>query len=158
MLLAALTVCCVVFGQQPAKPKPLSDEELTAKITALDAEFFGAYNSCDLDKFGSFISDSLEFYHDQSGMMTSKQQMNDALKNNICGKVRRELVAGSMKVYPMHGYGALQIGTHRFYQGSGAVKDTLTGIAQFVHLWQFQDGAWKVTRVISFDHRAASAK
>jgi len=32
-----------------------SPDDLTRKITALDAEFFDAYNKCDLAKFASFL-------------------------------------------------------------------------------------------------------
>jgi hypothetical protein len=38
----------------------------------------------------------------------------EALKNNICGKVRRELVAGTLEVYPLHGFGAVEIGVLAF--------------------------------------------
>jgi len=36
-------------------------------------------------------------------------------------------------------------------------KDTeRVGEGKFIHLWQYKDGAWKITRVISFDHHAAT--
>ena len=75
----------------------------------------------------------------------------DAIKNNICGKVRRELVKGSLEVYPLKGYGAVEIGTHRFYH-PGTQDHDVVGEAKFVQLWQYKDGAWKVSRVISYDH------
>jgi hypothetical protein len=28
----------------------------------------------------------------------------------------------------------------------------VVGEAKFVQLWQYKDGAWKVSRVISYDH------
>jgi len=28
------------------------------------------------------------------------------------------------------------------------------GEAKFIHLWQKKGGAWKITRVISYDHHA----
>ena len=31
-------------------------------IQSLDAQLFDAYNHCDLEKFGSFLADDLEFY------------------------------------------------------------------------------------------------
>ena len=27
-------------------------------------------------------------------------------------------------------------------------------VTQFIHLWRNKNGAWKITRVISFDHQA----
>ena len=74
----------------------------------------------------------------------------DAVKNNICGKVTRELIPGTLEVYPMAKYGAVEIGVHRFHH-PGQTPDVV-GEAKFIHLWQYKDGAWKITRVISYDH------
>ena len=61
---------------------------------------------------------------------------------------------GTLEVYPLNGYGAVEIGVHRFYhpyeQDHGEV-----GEAKFIHVWQNKDGVWKITRVISYDHGAA---
>ena len=62
--------------------------------------------------------------------------------------MNRELVQGTLEVYPLHGYGAVEIGIHRF-RHSG-IDDNI-GEAKFVHIWRFKDGAWKVTRVMSFN-------
>jgi hypothetical protein len=147
----------VVRGQAqtvPSLDEIKSDAELTKAITTLDKELFDAYNTCNLEKLGTLVVDDLEFYHDKTGLAVGKQVFLDAIKNNICGKVTRQLVAGSLEVYPLHGYGAVEIGVHRFYhpgmQDHGAV-----GEAKFVTLWQYKDGAWKVSRVISYDHETA---
>jgi Domain of unknown function (DUF4440) len=79
-------------------------------IAHMDSLLFDAYNNCRLDVFATFISDSIEFYHDKGGLMTSKTAIIEALRNNICGKVRRDFVKGSLEVYPIAGYGAVQIG------------------------------------------------
>jgi len=125
-----------------------SDQELTQVITALDKQLFDAYNTCNIEKLGTLVADDLEFYHDKTGLMVGKQQFLDAIKKNICGKVTRELVAGSLEVYPLHGYGAVEIGVHRFHHPG----DSDVGEAKFVTLWQYKDGAWKITRAISYDH------
>ena len=135
----------------PALDTIKSDAELTRAISALDTQLFDAYNNCDLDKLGSLVVDDLEFYHDKTGLAVGKQPFLVAIKNNICGKVRRELVKGSLEVYPLKGYGAVEIGTHRFYH-PGTQDHDVVGEAKFVQLWQYKDGAWKVSRVISYDH------
>ena len=127
--------------------------ELDKTISALDTVLFDAYNRCDLEKFGSLIDENVEFYHDKAGNTFGRAALVEAIKNNICGKVTRELVAGTLEVYPMKGYGALEIGVHRFHH-PGQSNDTL-GEASFIHLWQYKNGAWKVTRVISYDHHEA---
>jgi hypothetical protein len=125
-------------------------EELTKAITALDKQLFDAYNTCDIEKLGTLVADDLEFYHDKTGLAVGKKPFLDAIKMNICGKVTRELVPGSLEVYPLHGYGAVEIGMHRFHHPG----DSDVGEAKFVQLWQYKDGAWKITRVISYDHGA----
>lgn len=131
-----------------------TEDELTRAVTLLDKQLFDAYNTCDLDKLKSMVAEDLEFYHDKTGLAVGRQVFLDAIKNNICGKVQRELVAGSLKVYPLKGYGAVEMGSHRFMhpwkQDHGEV-----GEAEFVQLWQYKDGTWKITRVISYDHHGA---
>ena len=131
-----------------------SDQELTKAITELDKQLFDAYNTCNLDKLGTMVADDLEFYHDKTGLAVGKQVFLDAIKNNICGKVTRKLVPGTLEVYPLHGYGAVEIGEHRFYH-PGAQDHDVVGEAKFVTLWQYKDGAWKITRAISYDHEPA---
>jgi len=135
--------------QRTANP----DDDLLRTIAALDTAVFDAYNRCDLEKLGSFFAEDLEFYHDQSGLTRSRQSLVEAVKNNICGKVTRELVPGTLEVYPLKGYGAVEIGVHRFHH-LGRESTEPVGEAKFIHLWQNEDGAWKITRVISFDHQA----
>jgi len=125
-----------------------SQAELTQVITALDKQLFDAYNTCNIEKLGTLVTDDLEFYHDKTGLAVGKQVFLDAIKKNICGKVTRELVQGSLEVYPLHGYGAVEIGVHRFHHPG----DNDVGEAKFVQLWQYKDGAWKISRVISYDH------
>ena len=144
-ILAFLAGCSLSLAQAPAL--------LTKTITALDASLFDAYNKCDLDKFASYFDDNVEFYHDQTGVSVGKKSLEDSLKKNICGKVTRELVGSSMKVHEMKNFGALQMGVHRFHH-PGHEDTEPVGEAQFVHLWQLKDGAWKIIRVISYDHRA----
>ena len=131
-----------------------SQEELTRVVTALDKELFDAYNTCNLDKLGTLVVDDLEFYHDKTGLAVGKQVFLDAIKNNICGKVTRQLVPGTLEVYPIHGYGAVEIGVHRFHHPGTQGHDDV-GEAKFIHLWQYKDGAWKISRVISYDHEGA---
>jgi hypothetical protein len=134
--------------QATKDPKDMSSAELTATVKLLDAELFSAYNNCELEKFGSFFPEHLEFYHDQTGggPMT-REQLVAAIKQNICGKVHRELV--SLEVFPMKNYGALETGVHRF---SHPGIDTDQGDAKFVQLWKYENGRWWMTVVISYDH------
>src|SRR2546429_9812339 len=63
----------------------------------------------------SFLAEDVEFYHDQGGVTLGRAALTESVKNNICGKVTRELVPGSLQVYYMKGFGAVEIGVHRFH-------------------------------------------
>ena len=143
-------------GAQSVPPldKIQNQEELDRAITALDAALFDSYNRCDLAKFESFFVDDVEFYHDQGGVTLGREKLTESVKKNICGKTTRELVPGTLRVYYMKGYGAIEMGVHRFHH-PGHEDTEGVGEGRFVHLWQFKDGAWKITRVISYDHHAA---
>jgi hypothetical protein len=123
--------------------------QLFNTVQSLDTKFFGAYNKCDLATVSSMVADDLEFYHDVTGFSPGRQSLVDGLKNNICGKVTRELVPGTLEVYPIAKYGAVEIGVHRFHHPE---DNTNVGEAKFITLWQNKDGVWKITRAISFDH------
>jgi ketosteroid isomerase-like protein len=122
-------------------------------VVSLDAALFDSYNRCDLQKFAAFFVDDVEFYHDQDGVTLGTERLTESIKKNICGKVTRELVPGSRQVYHMKGYGAVEMGVHRFHH-PGHDDTEPVGEAKFILLWQYTDGAWKITRVISYDHHA----
>ncbi len=128
-------------------------DPLFKTIQSLDTQLFDAYNHCDLEKFGSLIADDVEFYHDKTGLSRGRPALIDGIRNNICGKVTRELVPGTLEVYPIANYGAVEIGIHRFHH-PGHEEPGSVGEARFIHLWQNQDGVWKVARVISYDHQS----
>ena len=123
---------------------------LSTTVRDLDQKLFDAYNHCDLATLGSMVSDDLEFYHDQTGLTVGKGPFLAAIKQNICGKVERTLLPNILEVYPLKGFGAVEIGIHRFHH-PGRPQDGM-GDAKFVTLWQNKDGVWKVTRVISYEH------
>ena len=139
-----------VHAQQPGQPPA---ESLSTAVAALDTKLFDAYNHCDLETLGTMVDENLEFYHDQTGLSVGRAPFLDAIKNNICGKVQRVLVPGTLEVYPLKGYGAVEICIHRFTHPGDA---TNIGEAKSIMLWQLKDGVWHVTRVISFDHHPAS--
>jgi len=156
-LLAILFLLPVIAATAQPLDKIRTQAELTQVITALDASLFGAYNQCDLAKFASFFSEDVEFYHDQGGVTLGKEKLTESVRNNICGKVTRELLAGSLEVHLMKGIGAVEMGTHLFRHPDDKGDDGV-GEGKFIHLWRYQDGAWKVTRVISYDHRPYKRK
>jgi len=159
-MLLLLPLLAWFAGQAAAQAVPSlesiqSQAELDKAIASLDAALFDSYNRCDLEKFATFFADDVEFYHDQGGVTLGKEKLTESVKKNICGKVTRELVPGTLQVHHMKGYGAVEMGVHRFHH-PGHEDTEPVGEAKFIHLWQYKDGAWKITRVISYDHHAAA--
>ncbi|HZY37122.1 MAG TPA: nuclear transport factor 2 family protein [Mucilaginibacter sp.] len=125
-------------------------------IARLDAKLFRALNNRDLDSLMSMYDGSLEFYHDKSGLMDyatskaiNKRNFSDTSAHQT---VRRELDQRSLRVYPIPGYGAMEIGLHRFYTKPDGQAEQLTASPEFLLIWQNKNGTWKVTRAISWGH------
>jgi len=140
-------------GSQVKNYSPVS-RELYDSIAYLDSIFFNAFNTRNLDKLKGLLSDNLEFYHDLGGV-TNYNQNIDAFKKTFASerRVRRELVKSTLEVYPIKDYGAVETGTHRFYATEIGQQEKLSSEAKFVQLWQKKDGAWKITRIISYGHQ-----
>lgn len=132
--------------QQQIPPYKPESKELYDSIVHMDSVWEDSYNNCKLDVQGQLISDDLEFYHDRTGLMTSKKALIEALKNNICGKVTRELLKGSIEVYPINNYGAVEMGYHRFHNKT---ENVTGGYSRFILIWRHEKGQWQITRVVS---------
>lgn len=124
------------------------DPELYQEIVNMDITFFKAYNNCDLKTQDAIYSEEIEFFHDQGGLMTSKQGILDATEKNICGKVTRHLVEGSIEVYPIKDFGAIEFGEHTFKNNMES-EDTPSQVGKFVIFWEKKDENWKITKVVS---------
>ena len=152
-MLLLLFALCIARADAQALESIKSQGDLDKTITSLDAALFDSYNRCDVERFATFFTEDVEFYDDRDGLSVGKQNLTDSIKKYICGKVTRELVPGTLQVYHLKGYGAVEMGVHRFHH-PGHDDAEPVGEGRFIHLWQYQDGAWKVTRVISYDHHA----
>lgn len=149
-----LIVLCFA-GSAQSTADGLDPNSATYKqIKALDAKIFDAYNTCDLATLADMVDDNLEFYHDRTGLSVGKASFINAIKNNICHKVRRELMASSLEVFPLQDYGAIELGQHTFCNRveTPTCKDDTNGIGRFFMLWQKQGDQYRLTRVVSYDH------
>lgn len=155
VLLVIILLIAGVSASSRAQASPTAPphDALFQTVAFEDKLLFDAYNHCDLTKLGSMVTDDLEFYHDKTGLAVGKQSFLDSIQKNICGKVTRALVPGTLEVHELAGYGAVEIGAHRFHH-PGDKEDA--GDAKFVMVWQHKGGVWKLSRVISYDHVALS--
>jgi hypothetical protein len=157
-MLAALSACASVSSNAKVKtdrvPDALSDA-LFDTVSALDSAVFDAFNNCSspdqLRKHAGYFAPDVEFYHDTGGVTWTRQDMLANTQKYVCGKFRRELVPGSLKVFPVKDFGAIAQGVHRFCQFE---TGNCEGLADFVIVWRNQAGNWQITRVLSFGHRS----
>ncbi|WP_207436242.1 serine hydrolase [Sabulibacter ruber] len=160
LLLPFLSVPFVIRAQEP------TTSALYKEIKHQDSLLFNVgFNTCNLPQFEHIVSNDFEFYHDKGGITSSKAEFILSFKNGLCKspstyQSRRELVSGSMEVFPLYKgnvlYGAIQTGRHRFYEKSAGKAETYASIARFTHVWQLENGAWKFLRGLSYDHLASN--
>lgn len=127
-------------------PKSLYDQ-----IQKADSTAFAALNTHNVDQLMSYFTKDVEFYNDGGGLTTYDQTgLNFATMFKGTPDIRRELVKGTLEVYPLKGYGAIAIGTHRFcHQEQGREE---CGSFKFTTIWQQKQGTWKMSRVVSYGH------
>jgi hypothetical protein len=123
------------------------DKLLYHQIDSMDKVFFDAYNTCNIEIQKSIYSDSIEFFHDKAGLINSKSELIQGTLDNICGKVTRQLVPGSIEVYPINNYGAVEIGFHRF--NNNQEPDANSTPSKFIIIWKRENLNWKISKVIS---------
>src|SRR3546814_6706029 len=114
-LLAAVAFAAMAAASAAHARDP---ESLRDTIAKHDRALFDAYNACDIDTFRDYLAEDIEFYQDNDDVTTSRDALEASFRQH-CGpggvaKQRRELVPGTLEVHPIQGYGAVEIGTHRF--------------------------------------------
>jgi hypothetical protein len=152
-LVAAVAMLVAFTSATADEAKP--GDALYAKVSGLDTAMFDAFNHCSepgqIEKHEAFFAPDLEFYHDTGGVTWTRDAMLANTKKNVCGNFRRELVPGSLHVYPIKDFGAIEQGVHRFCSFKSGQCE---GIADFVAVWRNQGGQWQITRILSYGHRA----
>jgi CubicO group peptidase (beta-lactamase class C family) len=155
-LTIVLTVLPVFFVRAQIN----SNEPLFTELKKQDSIFFErGFNQCDLDYLGDHITEDIKFYHDQAGFQ-DRNTFLENMRKNICSnsgqKPIRKVDENSFQVFPLYSngklYGAIQSGTHQFYLRSEQ-GEVWTGMARFTHTWLLENGIWKLSVVLSYDHR-----
>src|SRR5580704_10888943 len=116
-----------------------------------DSLLFNAYNTHNLAKIKTYFTQDLEFYHDKGGLTNYTQNM-ESFKDNFekNNGITRSLVAGSLEVYPVKDFGAMEIGEHKFCHEENGKQDC--GTFKFAMVWKKTNEGWKISRVISYGH------
>jgi hypothetical protein len=162
-LVLAAAAAAGAAGAVTVPPAP----QLKQQIEVADRELFDLFfvQPCDQKRFRAMLTDDVEFYHDKDGFnMKSADDFMKAYTENCTRRAdpttwrsRRELVPASLRIDPVPGYGAMEVGDHLFYERHGAQgAEKLVGKASFAMVWVLgADGKWRVSRVLSSAHAAA---
>jgi hypothetical protein len=132
----------------------LTPKALYDTIAHMDSVLFNAFNThtpANLELIKTLFTKDLEFYHDKTGLTDYDFNMGfftRTLTGNM--DLKRELIPGSMEVYPIKGYGAVQIGSHKFCHTENGKPDC--GTFKSVTVWKYSEGKWQISRLISYDH------
>ncbi|PKP14857.1 MAG: hypothetical protein CVU07_12735 [Bacteroidetes bacterium HGW-Bacteroidetes-23] len=134
------------------------NSELYKIILSKDSLLFNVgFNTCDIQQFEILLSENLKFLHDKDGISDKAKFLFD-LKNGLCKnpenrQVNRFLVKESTEIFPLYKngilYGAVHNGEHLFSEK----RESQAGIAKFTNVWQLENGEWKLTTSLSFDHK-----
>ena len=157
VFVAALLLSIATNANQDVNPDSVDTLEHT--IVTLDRDVFDAFNHCDqpgqLEKHASYFDARVEFYHDNGGVTWNRAKMISNTRKYACGNFTRELIPGSIRVYPIKDFGAIELGSHKFCQiASGKCE----GLAEFTIIWRHTGNVWNITRVLSYGHRAAASE
>ncbi|NOU45662.1 MAG: class A beta-lactamase-related serine hydrolase [Bacteroidales bacterium] len=150
-----ILLSCTTFGQVD------KTSGLYKIIKEKDSLLFNlGFNNCDIEQFENIVSENFEFYHDQAGIINSKTAFISGIKNGLCKltyKPKRVLPEDVMEVYPLEKngvlYGAIQTGVHNFYAVEDNKAEYLTSVAKFTHVWILENGDFKLTKGLSYDHK-----
>ena len=138
-------------GEELTKDKPGKSGELFETITRTDGEMFDAFNRHDVARLMSMFTDDLEFYHDTGGL-TQKKETGENFAKLFANTpdIVRDLVKGSLEVYPIKDFGAVEIAEHTFCHKEKGEDDC--GTFKLIMVWRKDGDSWKVCRVISYGH------
>ncbi len=151
LILAALSISAQAGDPSPGKNTAATSGELFETIARMDKAIFDAFNAHDVDRLMSIFTDDIEFYHDTGGL-GNYQQNAESFKRMFVSTpdIRRDLVKGSLEVYPVKDYGAMEIGEHRFCHKENGKDDC--GTFKFAMVWRKTGESWKISRVLSYGH------
>jgi hypothetical protein len=151
LLLSIFIYSSALAQNQIQKSAAITKNELFNKIANLDSLLFAAYNSKNLDLMKNYFTSDLEWYQDNGGLIDFEKVFENF--NSIFNRdydLKRSLIKESLEVHLIEGYGAIEIGMHQFKHIENGKLEI--GIFKFLMIWKNDNGNWKISRVVSYDH------
>lgn len=152
LLVWSISVYSTLAAQnQHEKKVALTEKALFSKVAKLDSALFAAYNSKNLELMKTFFTKDLEWYQDNGGLINYEQVFKNFQSIfNRDYDLKRNLVEESLEVHPIEGYGAIEVGRHQFKHVENGKLEV--GTFKFLMIWKNDNGNWKISRVVSYDH------
>lgn len=154
LIMATIIVNAAATAKHDTADLP-TQTTLFTTVSNLDADLFYTFNHCaspdQLRKHAGYLASDLEFYHDKGGVTWSRRDYMANTKNHVCGQFRRELIPGSLQIFPIKDFGAIEQGKQKF---CWLKSEKCFGEAQFLILWHHMGNRWVATRVFSYGHQS----
>lgn len=152
LFLLIFTICTNTFAQSQNERKVAPTQiELFNKVANLDSLLFAAYNSKNLDLMKTYFTKDLEWYQDNGGLIHFEKVFSNFQSIfNRDYDLKRNLLIESLEVHPIEDYGAIEIGKHQFKHIENGKLEI--GTFKFLMIWKNDNGSWRISRVISYDH------
>ncbi|MFT4831635.1 MAG: CubicO group peptidase (beta-lactamase class C family) [Psychroserpens sp.] len=156
-----ILIALILFsGNAGVKAQVERSAPLFIELKKQDSIFFEkGFNQCDLNYLEAHITKDLRFYHDQGGFQDRKMFFENN-KKYICSspakKPIRKVEETSLELFPLYNngklYGVIQKGIHHFYIRENGKVGLPTSTAKFTHVWIMEQGVWKLSEALSYDH------
>lgn len=152
LFLLIFAISISAFAQSQNERKVATTQiELFNKVANLDSSLFEAYNSKNLDLMKTYFTKDLEWYQDNGGLIDFEKVFSNFQSIfNRDYDLKRNIIRESLEVHPIEGYGAIEIGKHQFKHIENGKLEI--GTFKFLMIWKNDNGNWKISRVISYDH------
>ena len=150
LLIVGLFLLINVSAAQEKKVAPTS-VALFNKIANLDSVLFDAFNNQRMDIFKPMFTNDLEWFQDNEGLISYEKvfkNFGNSFEKEF--KLSRKLVPGSLEVYPLKNYGAMEIGLHQFRHIENGKEEV--GTFKFLMIWKQENDVWKISKVVSYNH------
>lgn len=131
--------------------------------------FWSVFEGCDAAALDGLLSPEYRMLHDKAGLaVASRADMVDSVESecenrkvggaNAGYRNQRQLTPGSRVIRKLGEWGALEEGSHVFFEWQAKEKKwELVGGARYMHVWRWmpEEGRFRLSESLSYDHGAA---
>jgi hypothetical protein len=136
------------------------DQNTQRRVNDLDAGLFQAFNQRNSEAMRRYYATDVEFLHDHVRRTLNHDTVVTTFRKKIDGDyierhqvVQREPIEESIRLFPIPGYGVLEVGNHRLIISNRESKRvTATTVGTFVHVIKTGEHEDQIKMALSCDH------